>query len=368
MMDDLIDFIGSSPGGTLKESKPVVLPREEQVVVNELTSVGPSGAEAMNLLEMEVDTLRSCVHELFREVKESREKVASNSSKCLMKPRDIPVLELRHLQGVEGAGRLEVFFTQVESCSVDNKERQQIVKMRVEAPLALFIHTILENEVPWPQFKKYLSQELTDQSEERLFDSLNDLKYSVEDDPVEFVTRLKCKLALVTVRTDAADVPSQDRLIKNKLVKGMPKDCRDRLELYMDEKVPLKRFLNKLDTERLVVLTRGESHNVHAVSPRPTPTHHPTQKLAAPRMATTAPSRATATLPPTNRLDAVEQRLRQWRGREKYCPYCRATNHSVAECYKRPQYGSCYDCLRLNCRRGHPSCPGRGNNTRNRML
>ena len=127
MMDELADFLGLSPGWTPKESKPVVLPREDRMVVNEPTSVSPSGAEAVSLLEMEVDTLRSCVHDLLLEVKENREKVASNSGKCLMKPRDIPVLELRHLQGVEGAGRLEVFFTQVESCSLDNKERQQMV-------------------------------------------------------------------------------------------------------------------------------------------------------------------------------------------------------------------------------------------------
>ena len=120
----------------------------------------------------------------------------------------------------------------MESCSIDNRERQQIVKMRVEAPLALLVQTVVEKEVTWAQFKQYLTKELTDQNEERLFDSLNDLKYSVKDDPIEFMTRLKCKLALVTVRTDADDVPSQDRLIKSKLIKGMPRDCRERLDIF----------------------------------------------------------------------------------------------------------------------------------------
>ena len=96
----------------------------------------------------------------------------------------------------------------------------------------------------WEKFKKRLTTELTDQSEDRIYDSLNDLKYTCDEDPVEFVTSLKCKLALLEVKIKSGEVPKTDQLIKNKLLKGMPKASRERLELYLDENVTLKRFMS----------------------------------------------------------------------------------------------------------------------------
>ena len=53
--------------------------------------------------------------------------------------------------------------------------------------------------------------------------------------------------------------------------------------------------------------------------------------------------------------------------REKYCPYCQTNSHSIVECRKQPRPDFCYDCLRMNCRRGQPGCPGRINMTRGRI-
>ena len=186
--------------------------------------------------------------------------------------------------------------------------------------------------------------------------TLNDLKYTCDEDPVEFVTRLKCKLALLEVQIKSGEVPKTDTLIKNKLLKGMPKASRKRLELYMDENVTLKRFMSKLDNERIVVMAQ-QRDSVRAIEP-------PVQQSqgAIARNST----RGTA---PTGRgnLDRTEKRLRQWDRREKYCPYCQAYSHSVAEYRKQLRPGSCYDCLCMNCRRGQPGCPGRINMTRGRI-
>ena len=56
-------------------------------------------------------------------------------SKPLLKPRDVPIMELWHLRGEEGEGILGVFFSQIEQCSQDWEERQRIVLSRVDAQL-----------------------------------------------------------------------------------------------------------------------------------------------------------------------------------------------------------------------------------------
>ena len=145
-------------GGTMKQECP---------------DVGHHDQVKMESLEREVDNLRHCVLDLIFEMRR-REPAPSleRPVKTFFKPCDIPVLELRQLSGVDGAGRLTVFLSQVESCSHDTGERQQIVQMRVDAPLALFIQNILSREfMSWAEFKKHLTTELTDQNEERIYDS-----------------------------------------------------------------------------------------------------------------------------------------------------------------------------------------------------
>ena len=188
--------------------------------------------DKMNDLEKEVEELKGAYRSLIGDY--NRQMVHS-SYKSLLKPRDIPVLELTHLQGVEGEGRLKVFFSQVEECSLDERERQKIVMTRVDNKLAVYIQSIWEKQgvLSWKNFKQHLVQELTDPSYNKILDSLNDLRYHYTEDPVNFVSQLKCKLALLEVKSGEEDTPNIRKLIKTKIAKGLPKDCRERLELFI---------------------------------------------------------------------------------------------------------------------------------------
>ena len=114
------------------------------------------------------------------------------NQKPLLKPRDIAQLELRHLRGEEGEGRLGVFFSQVEQCSQNWEERKRIVLSRSDPQLAVYIQDIIINRqlLSWDDFKLYLRKELTDQNQNRLFDALNDLRYSYQDNSIEFMNKL----------------------------------------------------------------------------------------------------------------------------------------------------------------------------------
>ena len=305
----------------------------------------------MRNLEKEIEGLERTIQSMWTHINQEKKQV-----KPLLKPRDIPVLELRHLSGVEGAGRLGVFLSQVENCSQDTQERQQIVNMRVDASLAMFVQNVLRRGyMSWGEFKLHLTSELTDQSEERILDCLNDFNYTCDEDPIEFVSHLKCKLALLEVNSGEDDVPNRERLIKKKLIKGMPKESRDRLELYMDPNMSLRKFLRKLNTERLVVMSHRRE-KVNVVEP-PRLFHEPRQNWSAPNR--------TQGQANSNRK---REQPRQWPQRNRYCPYCRASNHTVAECYRKPRPGSCYDCLRMGCRQGQPGCPGRVHMMRGRLI
>ncbi len=65
---------------------------------------------------------------------------------------------------------------------------------------------------------------------------------------------MKYKLALLEI-ADAADVvPNREKLLRDKILKGMPKDCRHRLEMYWNDKIHLKGFFDRVEVERVIVL------------------------------------------------------------------------------------------------------------------
>ena len=61
-------------------------------------------------------------------------------------------------------------------------------------------------------------------------------------------------------------MPKTEKIIKNKLVKSLPRNSRERLDLCLDEDVSFKRFRSKFKTERLVVMGQArEQDNVRTV-------------------------------------------------------------------------------------------------------
>ena len=316
--------------------------------------------DKMDELEKEVESLRGEIKHLVRACTEQK---SNPSSKSLLKPRDIPVLELDHLQGVEGEGRLKVFFSQVEECSPHERERQKIVMTRVDTKLAVYIQSVWakQEDLSWKEFKSHLIKELTDPSYSKILESLNDLQYHYSKDPVSFVTLLKCRMALLEVKSGEEETPDIRKLIKTKILKGMPKDCRERLDMYMDKSIPLKRFMEKIEVERIIAMTRSKEEVYAVRSETPMPTQ-------------TAVTTSTPTAGPHGKnpdkvgyetgSEPKVQKSRTWVNQRRYCPYCRSNTHVRANCWRNPPPGSCYDCLRMNCKRGAPDCPGREVKTR----
>lgn len=342
------DFLGEIQVPKVEEQES----RDEQI--NEVTGLSEDIGRMQRLAD-EIDVLKDMCRELICINRDQKEQLARQvePSKPLLKPRDIPVLELDQLKGVAGEGRLSIFLSQLEECAFSTHDRLRMVTTRVDVHLAIYVQAILARNpgITWEEFKKHLKEELTEQNEDNIFDAINSLKYQVEEDPTEFVAHLKCKLALLELRTNGKETPSKEKIIKTKLMQGLPKASRERLELFKDPNVSLKRFMDRFSLERTIVLAQiTEVRSVQA-SPTTTPEKDETSK----------------------RLDEMESRLRRMntqgtvnrnKSYSQYCRYCRSSSHGEDTCRRNPRPGSCFDCLRTNCYRGHPRCEGRINQTR----
>ncbi len=311
---------------------------------------GNKDMDRMEELEREVETLKTICGDLIRVTRQVEQ---TKERKPLLKPRDIPILELSQLKGVEGEGKLGIFLSQVENCSLDSEERKRIVTARVDAHIAMYVQAMLKDkeDMSWIEFRKNLTVELTDQNPNNLYDELGGLKYDIEEDPMEFVAKLRCKFAILRMKGGGDAEVNIERILKKKMVQGLPRQSRERLELFKEDKVTLKRFLERFSQERTVALAQ-EGAGVRQIKEE----GEEPEKVKV-----------------DEKLAELERKLEQLKTDRsvrrkpfysKYCPYCRSASHNVRDCNKRPQPGSCFDCLRMNCRRGQTGCPGRVNNTR----
>ncbi|KAG0717369.1 hypothetical protein GWK47_054608 [Chionoecetes opilio] len=127
-MKDLIDFLQKGAKG--RELK------KEEVVTHERVETSPeqyAQFKWVSQLEQEVERTKDTVESLLQNKEEEKE--VRIPVRSLIEPRDIRMLNLSDLQGIEAEGRLTVFLSQVESCSEDLEERKRILMTRVDPQL-----------------------------------------------------------------------------------------------------------------------------------------------------------------------------------------------------------------------------------------
>lgn len=325
--------------------------RLETVVSIEEEDITPS---PMGELEQEVALAQEQIRLLQDKLKAVKLKP---TGKSLLKPRDISILELKHLKGLEAEGRLNVFLTQVEAASDTFEDRQLIVMARVDQELAMYLQTTLNKKKfeTWEKFKDFLMSEFSDTNLDKAYTHISQIKYDWADDPQTFATEVKCKYSVMEAKFPKGSLPNMEKVIKRKLLLGLPSHCKERLEIFTEESISLKRFIERVETERLIVMSK-EADPIRKVEGR-LPQSEPKVKNAEEEP-----------LQEINKqLAKLEQNLNNLRSRTRanynnygrqYCPYCKMNNHTVRNCRRNPPPGSCYDCLKTGCYRGKAGCPG----------
>lgn len=291
----------------------------------------------------------------------------------ITKPRDIKILELHDLEGLEAAGKLAVFFEGVEQCSQDDRDRVQIAKSRVSSELAMLLHNRQQkgSSTTWAEVKHFFRSEFAvDVNIDRAWQELEMQQYQWEDSPQAFTNRLICRYAVLESKFPGEKFPNRDKTIKRKICHGLPKNVGRKVEAYLDEDYPLNKFLDRVEHERQFLLEGSGTNKVwQTAEENPVVNTMSTPEAASAKGIETLQQQ----LETLNRkIEQMAQRSSQYcpRCRENthalrncprrpYCPYCRQHTHSLSECTKRPPPGACFDCRQQNCRRGNPSCPGK---------
>lgn len=362
----------------------IVKPRREEFRPKlEDTDQREETLEAPNFLEEEWMGLKKIVETQAEVIKELREHVTQNPippSQSLgqtfinMRPKDIPVLELHDLEGLEATGRLNLFFEAVESVTAGDLERIQVAKKRVSYDLALFLQNRQRKGQcnTWEALKTLLRTEFAvELNLDRTWQELESATYDWEDSPQAFTNRLICRYAVLETKFSTEKLPNRDRLIKRKLFQGLPSTVRSRIESFTDTDYPLTLFLDRLEHERQFLLEAKKIPVLHIPQKEEKPTVSPEtkpptsnsnfEKLQG-QLEDLSKMMSLMVKPPPPRYSCPKCRTNDHSRSNcpsPYCPYCRNDSHSLANCTRKPPLGYCFDCRRPNCRRGKPGCPGR---------
>lgn len=309
------------------------------------------------------------------------------------KPRDIPVLELHQLEGLEATAHLQMFIELVEQVAEDDLTRVTVAKSRLGSEIAMLVHNKQQKEksLTWKSLCKLLKTEFTlDINLDRAWQDLESVQYEWEESPQSFSNRFLCRYAVLETKFPKERFPSRDKTIKRLIWHGLPRELRDRVEGFLDEEYPLARFLDRVEYQRQMYLQTNLS-SVNRIKEKslkqsapdhppqgplnhtdpPTPSHLEkirqleeqvkalTSQLVKmqPPMTKTGPQ---PLLPPC--LPPFSPLPRPQLQPSRYCPYCRNHSHNLQECKRAPKDKSCFDCGRQQCRRGNPGCPAKTQN------
>ncbi|KAG0700926.1 hypothetical protein GWK47_025431 [Chionoecetes opilio] len=127
-IENLEDFLQKRAKGRELKKEEVVTPKKDDTSLEQCEQF-----RWMSQLEHEVERTKETVELLLRN--KGEEKEVRRPVRSLIKPRDIRMLNLSDLQGIEAEGRLTVFLSQVENCSEDLEERKRILMLRVDPQL-----------------------------------------------------------------------------------------------------------------------------------------------------------------------------------------------------------------------------------------
>lgn len=299
------------------------------------------------------------------------------TSDVRIKPSEIKILELEALQRLDSAARLQMFFESVERCTSDSRTRLEVAKSRVDGDLAVMIHTAQSQGeiVVWNDCKAYLTREFgVEMNFDQAWRQSDSFHYDWLESPQSFVHKFKCHYAAIRGTFHNETLPDRDRLLKRKLLQGFPRSSRDLLEAFMDDKIPLNKFLGHVENERVMLMKTHAAVNAVPSSPvgnipRPLSSSSSQSSVSLQSDPSTSIkpkddlSEITAKLDQLQKQISQSSALRTRSSPRKFCAFCQTESHFLKDCWRKPEKGRCFDCLRYGCRRGIPTCPGKAART-----
>ncbi|KAG0725570.1 hypothetical protein GWK47_038388 [Chionoecetes opilio] len=199
------------------------------------------------------------------------------------------------------------------------------------------------------------------------------MSYDWGESPQAFTHRFICQHAVIATKLPHEKFPDRDKTIKRKLWYGLPIASREKLEGFLDEGYPLKKFLDRIEHERQILEDRptqrinmiptprgegkgnGRGGDKHTRSSPPETIQDEVEGLKQ-QIQELKVSLAQAKL---EKSPSHASSSRRETFTKKYCAYCQSPTHNLPECWRKPPPGHCFDCRKPGCRRGDRNCPGR---------
>ncbi len=337
-----------------------------------LTPPVEAAANEFRALEQEVENLKEVAIKQNKVLEGLGDRLLALPSKATgtTKARDIPILDLKQLQGLSAITQLQIFFESVEECTEEDLRRVQIAKRRVSPELAALIHnrqTTLRCNT-WRELKQLLEAEFATEIDfDRAWQEIDSAKYDWIDSPQAFTHAFKCQYALLESRFPLEKLPHCDKTIKRKLWQGLTPETKTKLEGFLGEDYPLQKFIDRVEHARQW-LEATQATTLHRVKSEPVKQNESTQRPNVPPNDMAKPNATSREPSELEQLQKQVKELTEQVGRlrtparpppfNRYCSYCRSNTHYYRDCRIRPPRGACYDCKRDGCWRRKEGCPG----------
>ena len=301
-----------------------------------------------------------------------KDKMESQVPYFVTKPKDIPVLTLDELHEFTASTRLNQFFDLIENCVDNDHLRLQVAKSRVDINLVALIQDAGKRIRSWEALKQFLTIELSVEfNQDRAWQELEAQRYDWSESPQAFAHKMMSQYAVLKNNFPCEVFPNKIKTIKRKLLKGMPENCQETLEGYMESDYPLNKFMDRLDHERQFLLREdGKVHRIKnekgKIEKEVSVNQEEMRKelegqidclskqIADLNYTVTQAMRRQGS--DTNSAKPQANVQPQYR---KYCAYCESTTHHLRDCRCRPPKGHCFECHQFGCWRGKPGCPGK---------
>ena len=259
----------------------------------------------------------------------------------VVKPRDIPELTLEELEGMEAGGKLAMFIDRVEQVTPHAEARLQVAKTRLSSPLALLIQNQQNKGVckTWATLKHFLMTEFTSEmTVDRAWQEIDAILYDWETSPHAFSHQLLCKYALLETNFPLEKFPDKDQTIKRKICHGLPPQTRSKLEAFLEETYPLKKFIERVEYERQFLLEGPACDLLHVRNksnppkPKANPKNSPQKTHNEP-----APQPVNPLMWEVKELSKKVDDLVRQRNRRRWCDNCQKNTHATQDCWGRPR-------------------------------
>ena len=280
----------------------------------------------------------------------------SNTEESVVrKMSEINRLETSNLEGLGGETVLNIFTNSIESYVKSDEKRIEVAVMRSDALIGamLTLEKQSGNLKTWAAAKKLLHDRFT--SSWTVTQAMSKLaidKFDLYQDPKAYINELS-NIHGTLKQKYPNDIRDREGFIKERLHAALPRRVKATMEPFRSKVTSLQRYQELLEAELRIerAVCENVDKRVLEVSP-----NTPTVALPA-----SVPSVEDKLAQFQKKLEGLAQQVNTHSRTPKprYCGYCNTRDHTPRYCPLKPPPGSCFDCLRLECRKGRPGCPGR---------